>query len=145
MEMLIMAGYNMYNDTWIGDYIETPDIIEYSNYYLNHSENKNEISNRTEDEISAFLDEEEYFNRRYNNKKFGNQSNFVDTDINEMKNKIYDLLKYHYTNPLSLKQLARIHLRKYLLNIDYKIKVKINNVLLPTRLKDYLLFKEFDI
>ena len=53
----------------------------------------------------------------------------------------YDLLKHYYTNPLSLKELCRIHIRNKLLEIDFKLKDKIQTQLpLPIRIKNYLLF-----
>ena len=79
---------------------------------------------------------DEYYNQRYHQNK----------NINiELTKKIYGLIRYNYFNPLSLKQLSRIQIRKSLISIDYKIKKKIFNLDLPNSLKSYLLLEEFNL
>lgn len=116
---------------WISDYIENPDFIEFPDYYLNSQENSN---NNT---ISTFLDEEEYFSRRL-------KSRTPLTFINhELRKKIYNFIKYSFTNPLTLQELARISIRKHLLTLDYRIKDRVTALYYPNRLKKYILFNEF--
>jgi hypothetical protein len=136
MEILITAGFNMYNDKWIGDYLENPDFVEFPDYFNNNQENEN-----NNNEISAFLDEEEYFNRR-----FRTRTHTHNLQINhELRKKIYNTLKYSYTNPLSLQEMSRVTIRKQLLKFDYKIKNRVSKLFYPKKLKDYLLFIEFNI
>ena len=127
----------MYKDVWIGDYIENPDFIDFPEYFLNNQENSNNPTNGDNNAISSFLDEEEYFNRRL-------RSRTPLVPVNrELIRKIYSLLKYSFTNPLSLQELSRIAIRKHLLSLDYKIKTRIESLFYPNRLKNYLLFNEF--
>ena len=112
------------------------------NYNNGNSENEaNElVPRKTDEEIANLLNLDEYFFERFHYKKKLNKEKCTHVAM-----KIYQFIKYYCSNPLSLKELARIQERKDLLNTDYKMKCKIENDLnLPTRLKDYLLFKEFN-
>lgn len=74
---------------------------------------------------------------------YGSDNHVIDKLKNE-KN-IYSLIKYHFRNPLSLRDLARIKIRNFLLKIDSKIKFRIERLWLPQQLKKYLLFEEFNL
>ncbi len=95
-----------------------------------------EVYIRNENEIVEMLSLDDYYNQRYHQNK--------NTNI-ELTKKIYSLIRYNYFNPLSLKQLARIQIRKSLISIDYKIKTKILRFDLPNSLKSYLLLEEYNL
>ena len=155
MQLCILAGFNLKNEPWVDAYIVNPDFIEYTDYYIKRATSQ-EINNgednsdseavyliqKTDQEISDMLNLDEYYFERYH---FNSQDKKMDKNKTaDLAKKIYNLVKYHYTNPLSLKELARIHVRKSLLDVNYKMKFKIENDLpLPKCMKDYLLFKEF--
>jgi hypothetical protein len=133
--MCILAGYNLNADSWIEDYIVNPDFVQRVDFL-------NDQTDKSEQEISAFLDEQEYFYRRLNK-----TTNSKTSEMNKkLKIEIYDLLKYYKTHALTLKELTRIAIRKSLLHANTNIKEKIQHALhLPKRLKDYLLLEEFHI
>ena len=159
-----MAGFRLYDEPWIGEYIENPDFIEYTDYYVKRATRTNsdlatdssdeastnsdseitELMTKSNQEISDLLDLDEYFFERFH---LSNQKKRSDKKRNaELARKIYTLVKYHYTNPMSLKELSRIKIRQHLLKQDYKMKFKVQNDLpLPKRLKEYLLLEEFNI
>jgi len=156
MQMCILAGFNLYNEPWIDAYIVNPDFIEYTDYYVKRATSQEvnsggeessdsegtHLITKSDQEINDLLNLDEYYNERF---RFNNQHKKIDkTKTNDLAKKIYNLVKYAYTNPLSLKELSRIQLRKSLLDVDYKMKFKIEHDLpLPKSLKDYLMFKEF--
>jgi hypothetical protein len=100
---------------------------------------------KTDAEIAEILMFDEFYFEKYNarSKKEKVKNVALNNELNLAKN-MYCLMKYHYTNPLSLQQLSRITIRKSLCKIDYRIKDKIENILVyPKRLKRFLLFEEF--
>jgi hypothetical protein len=156
-----MAGFNLKEESWINNYIENPDFIEYTDFYVrkatsptspsssdddsisNNSE-VTELQTKTDQEIADILNLDEYFFERFHlknrNKKLNKEK------CTDVAKKIYQFIKYYNSNPLSLKELARIQVRKQMLEIDYKMKNKVEKGLeIPARLKDYLLFKEFNL
>ncbi len=125
-----MAGYDLKADSWIAEYVDNPEFAQYADL---------RVGDKSEQEISAYLDEEEYFYRRFNK----TASRTIQMS-KQLKIEIYDMLKYYTTNPLSLKECSRIAIRKKLLNVDFNIKRKIESCLpLPNSLKGYLLLREF--
>lgn len=160
MQMCVMAGFKLHQESWIGSYLDNPDFIEYTDYYVKKassytnetSENSSGSSSdveanfmtKTDTEINDLLNLDEYYFERFHsrNKKLKDDKK----NAAELARKIFSYIKHYYTNPLSLKEIARIQIRKNLLEVDYKMKFKIENDLpLPNRLKDYLLMKEFNL
>jgi hypothetical protein len=174
MQLCVKSGFDMYNENWISEYLENPDFIEYTDYYVKKAtsstasdaesldesspspraasssssvsidENEaNLIMLKSDQELNELLNMDEYFFERFHSKKFRLKSdNKSNTDI---ARRIYTFIRHSYTNPLSLKEISRIKIRKHLLTIDYKMKFKIQSLPLPNRLKDYLLMKEFNL
>ena len=156
MQLCILAGFNLKNEPWVDAYIVNPDFIEYTDYYIkratsqdmsedNNNNSDSEVAQliqKSDQEISDMLNLDEYYFERYHSNSQHKKMN--KTKSADLAKKIYNLVKYHYTNPLSLKELARIQVRKSLLEVDHKMKFKVENDLpLPKCMKDYLLFKEF--
>jgi hypothetical protein len=173
MRLCIMAGFSLKeNEPWIRAYLSNPNFTDYTEYFVrrredssivldsdgNESEDNLDLADRTHDEDIVQFDKESSVNNEFRNLRF------LDTQTNVRRNawqsglsgkmqnseknakKIYSLLKFHYRNPLSLQELARIQIRNSLLKNDYKIKSKIEKELvLPKRLQDYLMFKEFNL
>ena len=117
-----------------------------------------ELQRKTDQELADMLNRDEYFMERFHRTRprrqhanapneIQQQSDNSDTAaVCQVSRKIYKLIKFYHTNPLSLKELARIQIRRTLLAVDFKIKVKIERHLdLPAHLKDYLLLKEFNL
>lgn len=109
-----------------------------------------ELMEKTDQEINDLLNLDEYYFERFhlNKNKSSKKCSALDSRRRntEVAKNIYKFIEYFYTNPLSLKELARIQIRKSLLAVDYKMKYKIEDELcLPKRLKDYLLLKEFNL
>lgn len=186
MTMCILAGFNMYNEPWINTYLDNPDFIEYTDYYVkmattrqgasspttssDNEEDSDAVSegdddnsavvaqllmSKTDQELADLLNMDEYYFERFHitrNRGRG-LSSYPSAAVTaadskrknaELARRIYTSIKYFYTNPLSLKELARIQIRKSLLAVDYRMKYRIEEDLhLPKRLKDYLLLKEF--
>lgn len=158
MRMCILAGFNLYNEPWVDGYLENPDFIEYTDYYVKKATSQDlnsnpvsseensdseaaQLSRKSDQELNDLLNQDEYYFERFHKKS---QKNLDKKNSADLAMNIYKLIKYHYTNPMSLKDLSRIAIRTHLLSIDYKMKFKIENGLpLPNRLKNYLLFKEF--
>lgn len=173
MELCIMSGFKLNKMVpWIEEYLEYPDIEDekshgtkyhLTNLFRNRAteidvdeENNNELDDefeeldslmrKTDDEIAELLMIDEFFLEKYHSKqrKLKQKENTKKKELELAKN-IYLLTKHYFTNPLSLQELARIQIRKTMLKIDFKIKDKIETKLpLPPRLKNYLLFKEFN-
>lgn len=105
------------------------------------------LMRKTDEEIDEFLRFDEFYFEKYNMKKAKKKQTknmTLNNELNLAKN-IYCLIKHHFTNPLSLKELSRIQIRKTMCKIDYKIKEKIeSHLILPKRLKRFLLFDEFN-
>lgn len=155
MQMCILNGFKLYNEPWIESYILNPDFIEYTDYYVKRATSQEMSSSdensdaeaiqliaKSDQEINDLINLDEYYNERFH---FNNAHKKIDkTKKADLAKKIYNLVKCAYTNPLSLKELSRIQLRQSLLDVDYKMKFKIENDLpLPKSLKEYLMFKEF--
>ncbi len=110
------------------------------------NEEINSIMRKTDEEIAELLSVDEFFLEKYHSKTRKQKTKQISKkkDI-EQSVSIYNLIRHHYTNPLSLQEIARIQIRKTMLKIDYKIKNKIENKLhLPNRIKNFLLYKEFN-
>jgi nucleotidyltransferase/DNA polymerase involved in DNA repair len=110
------------------------------------NEEINSIMRKTDEEIAELLSVDEFFLEKYHSKTRKQKTKQISKkkDIEQSVN-IYNLIRHHYTNPLSLQEIARIQIRKTMLKIDYKIKNKIENKLhLPNRIKNFLLYKEFN-
>ena len=104
------------------------------------------LMRKTDEEIAELLMNDEFYFDKLNTKrkKKEKKSSHEKNELYGAWN-IYSLFKYNYTNPLSLQELSRIQIRKSMLKIDYKIKDKIeNHLVLPKRLKRFLLFNEFN-
>jgi hypothetical protein len=170
MQLCVKSGFDMYNENWISEYLENPDFIEYTDYYVKKSRSPtasddesslspeatsspslasideseaNLIMLKTDQELNELLNMDEYFFERFHSKKFKLKSdNKANTDV---ARRIYSFIRHSYTNPLSLKEISRIKIRRHLLTIDYKMKFKIQLLPLPNRLKDYLLMNEFNL
>lgn len=189
-----MAGFRLRNEPWISTYLDNPDFINYTDYYVRKATtNRNRVNanesyadesflsssdsssssasssdesssggelaalmNKTDQEISDLLNMDEYYFERFHLSKTSRQnraskSNYYSNDTTAKRNaevarKIYSFIKHYYTNPLSLKELARIQVRKNLLDVDYRMKYKIEEDLkLPRRIKEYLLLNEFNL
>ena len=158
-----MAGFNLHKmEPWIKEYLENPDFIDYTDYYVkratsvnnaisevpgdsqNETADQNELLNKTDQEINEMLYLDEYFFERFHSSSNRRRNDHKKSA--DVAKRIHAFIKYSYTNPLSLKELSRISIRKSLLSIDYKMKFKIEHDLpLPNRLKNYLQFKEFAI
>lgn len=177
MEMCIMAGFNLYEETWIQKYLENPAFVEYTDYYVRQRVNNNHIDEnnndvelnetaddeaiveeaadvvydlaaRTDQELNDMLNLDEYFFERFHASQRKRRDAALEKKKKaEMAQKIYALVKNYYSNPLSLKELARINIRKHMLSVDHQMKVKIESpaTCLPRCLKDYLLMKEFSL
>lgn len=160
MTMCVMAGFSLYDEQWISEYLENPDFIEYTDYYVKRatshvnserssesnsdSEAANDLMRKNDQEINDLLNLDEYYFERFhlNNSK----KNLDKKRQAEVAKKIYYFIQYYYTNPLSLKELARIQIRNNLLKVDFKMKIKVENDLpLPKRLKSYILLEEFNL
>ena len=173
MRLCIMAGFSLNeNEPWIRAYLSNPNFTDYTEYFVRRREDSSIVldsdGNESEDDMDSaektFSEELNQIDKEWSvNNEFRNLR-FLDTQTNARRNpwrpnlsnktinieknakKIYSLLKYHYRNPLSLQQLARIQVRNSLLKTDYKIKFKIEKDLnLPKRLQNYLMFKEFNL
>lgn len=168
MRLCIMAGFNLNeNEPWIRAYLSNPNFTDYTEYFVRRREDSSIVLDSDGNESDDFIDTDTSYNETVQIEKDYTESlrniRFLDTNMrrgnvwkqnlngeirNTEKNakKIYSLLKYHYKNPLSLLELARIKIRNELLKVDYKMKLKIEReLILPKRLKDYLLFKEFNL
>lgn len=167
MHLCIMAGFNLYeNESWIRSYIGNPNFIDYTDYFVrrradnsivldsdgNESDDNSDKCNllaqveKEKAELRNLKFLETHTNARRNAYRHNYEEDNKAQNTEKNAKKIYSLLKHHYTNPLSLQQLSRIKIRNTLLNIDYKMKLKIeNSLVLPKRLKEYLMFKEFNL
>lgn len=110
------------------------------------NEDMDSLMRKTDEEIAELLMYDEFYFEKLNTKRKKKEKK-DSTEQNELHlaRNIYSFFKYHYTNPLSLQELSRIQIRKSMLKIDYKIKDKIeNHLVLPKRLKRFLLLNEFN-
>lgn len=164
MIMLIMAGFNLHNESWISHYLENPDFTEYTDFHIkkatgrnstrqtgqNDQENieqTNQLNSKSDQELNDILDKDQYFFERFQIKmKKGRHSNIESVNSHQLLlRNIHSVIKYYYRNPLSLKEIARIKIRQHLLKLDYKLKFKIDSqVNLPKCLKSYLLLSEYN-
>jgi hypothetical protein len=173
MRLCIMAGLKLSEEPWIRGYLNNPNFIDYTDYFVRRradntlildsdGQESDDESSDTNSSSCDLMSQVERDQIEYRNLKFlethtnarrnnawrhtlnGDDNERVDTEKNAKK--IYALIKFHYTNPLSLQELARIQVRNAILKIDFKIKIKIENKLtLPKRLKEYLMLKEFNL
>ena len=162
MEICVMAGFRLRDEAWINEYLGNPDFIEYTDYYVrkaNETEASEEtaalaenaaesIESRSDQQINDMLNADEYYFERFH--LSGNKKRDPDSERKrsaELAKKIYTFIKYHYKNPLTLKEIARIKIRQHLLAIDHRLKPKVERQLssLPNQLKDFLLMKEFHL
>jgi hypothetical protein len=156
MKICIMAGFNLRKmEPWIKEYLENPDFIDYPDYYVKQATNSLDNSmNRwasnnlkTEQELNDIIYLDEYFYNRYHSSsnKRKNLNDHKNNSLDQAKN-IYSFIKHTNSNPLSLMELSRIVVRKTMISCDTNIKQNVNLGLdIPRRLKDYLLFKEFNL
>lgn len=154
MHFCVMAGFNLYKmEPWIKEYLQNPDFIDYADYYVKRATNSlqnesnepldSELLKKTDEEINDMIYLDEYFFERFHSSRRTRKDAKTSS---ELAKNIYAYIKHTYTNPLSLKALSRIQVRNKMLRNDFKLKFKIDKGLhIPRRLKDYLLFKEFDI
>lgn len=162
--MCILNGFNLYkNEPWILSYLNNPSLAGTPSYFVNrrsnshlnelnsdvnsNSDNSNRLTIRakSDHEIAEMLNLDEYLFERFHSKSNLKLKEDKEKNILVSK-KIYALIRHYYTNPLSLKQLARIQIRKSLVGVDFKMKYKINKHLdIPAHLKDYLMFTEFNL
>jgi len=163
--MLIMAGFNLHNESWISHYLNNPDFTEYNDFHIKkaiernstfqtihndqenaNTEQENLINTKTDQELNDILDKDEYFFERYHVKsKIRRNSNIESVNSYQLiLRNIHSVIKYYYRNPLSLKEIARIKIRHEMLKSGYKLKLRINSqVNLPKCLKSYLLLSEY--
>lgn len=168
MKMCILAGFNLYqNEPWILSYLNNPSLAGTPNYFvsrrstsqsLNEPNSENNTTNnsnsddsrytiraKTDQEIAEMLNLDEYLFERFHSRT--NLKHKEDKLKNiELTKKIYALIRHHYTNPLSLKELARIQIRNSLVSVNFNMRNTIYNKFdIPTQLKDYLMFTEFNL
>lgn len=161
MQLCIMAGFNLCKmEPWIKEYLENPDFIDYADYYVKRATNtlknrvesrqdesldETELQKKTDQEINEMIYLDEYFAKRFQSGRRGGKNQYKNSA--EQAKYIYAFIKHTSSNPLTLKELSRISVRDTMLkNKDFKMKFKIDQGLhIPQRLKDYLLFKEFDL
>ncbi|CAF0957382.1 unnamed protein product [Brachionus calyciflorus] len=162
MYMCVMAGFCLYDEPWINEYLQNPDFIQYTDYYvrraLSSSSSSNsdfetssddslsetDLSRKTDQEINDLLNLDEYYFERFHRKKTSNDTN--QKKQAELAKSIFKFIGYYHSNSLSLKELSRIAVRRQLLRKDSKLKYSVENELfLPKRLKSYLLMEEFNL
>jgi hypothetical protein len=156
--MSILAGIKLNKmNPWLEGYLKNPTLNDSmiktaTNYYYIRREN-NPVKNIDDYEQEYDTDaDQRYIILRKEDTSMKTLTEYYEDKLNGKQNEsplsqqsAYDLLKHYYTNPLSLKELCRIHIRNKLLEIDFKLKDKIQTQLpLPIRIKNYLLFKEFN-
>jgi hypothetical protein len=102
---------------------------------------------RSDEEINNMLNLDEYYFERFHLSNAKKRDVALEKRRNtDLAKQIYTFMKNTYTNPLSLKEIARISIRNHLLAIDHRMKLKVERHLsLPNRLKDYLLMREFNL
>ena len=157
MKLCILAGFKLNRtEQWIKEYVANPDFIDYADYYVKRATNSRgqqqedenselSIQSRTGQELNEILYLDEYFYERFNSSNYKRKSSDYKRN-SEMSKSIYEYIKEVYTNPLSLKELSRITVRNQMLKKDFKMKFSVENeLIIPKRLKDYLLFKEFNL
>lgn len=159
MKLCVLAGFKLHTtEPWIKEYLANPDFIDYTDYYVkratssrgSNSSHLDEasselIKNRTDQELNEILYLDEYFYERFHSSNYKRKSSDYKRN-SELSKSIYQYMKEVYTNPLSLKELSRITVRNKMLRNDFKMKFKVENeLIIPRRLKDYLLFKEFGL
>jgi len=152
MHLCILAGFSLYKmEPWIKEYLKNPDFIDYTDYYVKRATNNSlsndlvsdELRNKTDQEISELIYLDEYFSERFHSRRRENRDAVRSSEVAKT---IYAFIKQAYTNPLSLKELCRIRVRDSMVRQDFKMKFRIENELhIPQRLKEYLLFKEFNL
>ena len=157
MQLCILTGFCLYDEPWISQYLDNPDFITYTEQRVirrykdsnppseeeNSDTEVDDLSNRTDQEINELLNLDEYFFDRFHLSRHKTKDKRKE---DELAIRIYTVIKYYYTNPLTLKELARIQIRNCLLKSDFKMKIKIErNLILPKRIREYLLFKEFNL
>jgi ankyrin repeat protein len=167
MEMCVMAGFSLYDESWIEMFIDNPEFIAYTDYYIRKAsstdstdENNNHLNEEQQQEnrelvdqdqnamrLGDMLDMDQYFFERFHLNSSAKKRNQLieEKQRRELAKRIYNFVSYNYKNPLSLKQLSRIAIRNHMLSIDYKMSQKIMQLSLPRCLKDYLLMKEFNL
>lgn len=158
MKICIMAGFNLRKmEPWIKEYLENPDFIDYPDYYvkratnsLDNSSNRWDGSNgtqRTEQELNDMIYLDEYFYNRYHsgsNKR--KSSDDHKRNSRDQAKSIYSFIKLTSSNSLSLMELSRIAVRRTMLSSGSNMKESVERGLhIPRRLKEYLLFKEFNL
>jgi ankyrin repeat protein len=156
LKLCIMAGFNLnHKQEWIFEYLNNRNLInEFNRDYErifrkitsepSDSGDKNQI-------LAQFNGDNTFDDNNSSEEYFLQRPTLYKHKINNLKEykearETYFLIKYSTENALSLKQICRIKIRKYLLKKDYKMKFKIkNDLILPKKLKDYLMFSEFNI
>jgi len=134
-------------EPWVKEYLKNPDFIDYTDYYVKRATDNSlsnelvsaELRSKTDQEISELIYLDEYFSERFHSRRRGDSGS-------EVAKTIYAFIKRAYTNPLSLKELCRIGVRAGMVREDFKMKFRIEKELhIPRRLKEYLMFKEFNL
>lgn len=155
-----MAGANLNKlNPWIDNYIKNPKQNENNentsnNYYVIRRAN-NPVARVMDTGYETTDNEDRYVILKKSSnlehmrldEYYLDETTSEESITNSLKNSknIHSLIKHYYTNPLNLQELSRIQIRNILLKFDSKIKHKIQTRLpLPNKLKDFLLFKEFN-
>lgn len=158
MQICIMAGFNLRKmEPWITEYLENPDFIDYPDFYvkratnsLNNSSTRWDGSNgteRTEQELNDMIYLDEYLYNRYHacSNKRKSSDDHKRNSLDQAKS-IYSFIKHTSSNPLSLMELGRIAVRQTMVSSASNLKESVERGLhIPRRLKEYLLFKEFNL
>lgn len=158
MSMCIMAGFKLNDEPWISEYLQNPDFIQYTDYYVkramsssssdsesgNDSLSEGELARKTDQELNELLNLDEYYFERFHRKSAHKNNN--QKKQAELAKNIFRLINYHYTNPLSLKEICRIAIRDQMLNKNFRLKYSVENELfLPKILKSFILMEEFKL
>lgn len=159
MSMCIMAGFKLNDETWISEYLQNPDFIQYTDYYVkramsssSNSDSENgsdslsegELTRKTDQELNELLNLDEYYFERFHRKN--SRKNNSQKKQTELAKNIFNLINFYYTNPLSLKEICRIAVRDQLLKKNFKLKYTVqNDLFLPKILKSFILMEEFNL
>lgn len=157
MRICIMAGFNLRRmEPWIKEYLENPDFIDYPDYYVKRATNSLDNSanrwisdgaQRTEQELNEMIYLDEYFYNRYHSSS-NKRKSCADHKRNsaDQAKHIYSFIKHTSSNTLSLMELSRIAVRKAMVSSSSNMRESVEGRLhIPRRLKEYLLFKEFNL
>ena len=93
MRMCILAGFNLYNEPWVDGYLENPDFIEYTDYYVKKATSQDlnsnpvsseensdseaaQLSRKSDQELNDLLNQDEYYFERFHKKSIKKKLKF---------------------------------------------------------------------